>query len=269
MQSSRGASFFALLSVVLSSALALAVVPAGFAAGGDNPVDAHALTPGVPFHGTTTTATASDFSRLALRAGDYVTVDWIGGKNTLDFLPPGTTDATPVDQIKPLFSLDSWTETLVGAVFKLSRRYLVKTSGIYYFRASADGTPPGPYTLTVQVQHGAKGATCPMRVQASIAAGRVLTLRITEPGIKPHTAAGLGVMVSVSRRQPNATYKQLAVTFGPTVAAGNGTWTSVATSTLPQAAGQYNWIVSPQSVVRDARGYFCIPAIVSKKFTVK
>lgn len=269
MRSKRGAGFCALLGVVLGSAWVVSFVPAGLADGGGDLATAHALTPGVPFHGATTDAT-NDFSRLALRAGDYLTVDWNGGKNTLDLLPSGTTDATPLDQVKPLFSLDAWTETLVGAVHKLSQRYLVKTSGTYVFRAGAEGLPPGtyPYTLTVYRQHGAQGATCPMRVQASFAAGRVLTLRITEPGVRPSSPAGLGVMVWMGRRRTNGSYAPLDLHYGDTVAAGHGSWTFVAMS-QPQRAGQFKWIVSPQSVVRDARGYFCIPAIVGKTLTAK
>ena len=79
----------------------------------------------------------------------------------------------------------------------------------------------------------------------------------------------MGMMIGLWQRKPNGKYKQLATTFGDRVPAGIGEWTWVLSTNVPQPAGQYQWSVSPMSVVRDRNGYFCIPAIVVKKITVK
>jgi len=275
MRSTRAAGVLASFVLSLCALVALAFAPAGLAAGSGTIAEAHPLAVGVPFHGTTAhtaldegSATDNDFSTLTLQEGDYLTVDWKGGKNTLDLLAPGTTDETPLLSVKPIFSLDGIAFTAARNVFQLSQRYLVKTSGTYLFRAWTDSTTVGPYTLTVYVQRGAKGATCPMPVQVSFAAGHVTTVRIVQGEIEAHSPVGLGIFVSLSRRQANGAYKRVPMTFGQTTPAGPGKWASNAHSVSPLPAGRYQWIVSPQSVVRDERGYFCIPAIVVKKFTV-
>ena len=80
MPSRRGGNWCGVLGLLL----VLAFVPAALAAqrgDGSSPAAAHQLTPGVPFHGTTAGATLdswfnyNDFSQIALKAGDYLTVD--------------------------------------------------------------------------------------------------------------------------------------------------------------------------------------------------
>ena len=283
MPSRRGGNWCGVLGLLL----VLAFVPAALAAqrgDGSSPAAAHQLTPGVPFHGTTAGATLdswfnyNDFSQIALKAGDYLTVDWIGGtssktgaENNLDMLAPGTTSFIPGHSEKPLFELWPFAETNYGAVFKLSQRYLVKTTGMYIFDAntipSTLRAPGGPYTLTVYVQHGAKGATCPLQVQASLAK-RVSTVTAREPGIGPKEPGG--VSIGLGRLQANGKY--LTVPYGgitmSDTAAANGEWSFVASSKV-LAPGHYRWVVGAAAVVRDSRGFVCVPATIYKTFEIK
>lgn len=93
----------------------------------------------------------TDFWRIALIAGDRVTIDWetsSDGVNTLEVFPAGTSDFT-INNVGSLNSFD------IGGNNKAESRFTANRSGIYpllFESRCADGQS-GPFDFTAYIRH--------------------------------------------------------------------------------------------------------------------
>jgi hypothetical protein len=141
---------------------ALVFVPAALAQGGA-PSQAYPLSFDKQFNGDTSAFQPdgngynSEFLSVALKAGDYITVDWsqpVGGHNELYFMAPDTNDNNWGNN-------NSLVERGPSSTGGDEFHYSIIRSGTYYFIFQAYQSSAGAFSITVHLRRGAKPGDVP------------------------------------------------------------------------------------------------------------
>ena len=152
--------------LALVFAVALVLTPQALAQGG-NPSQAFRLTAGKTAHGDTSRQTPDgrgdrrEFWSIALKAGDYVTVDWsqpVSGPNYLYPLKPGINDNN-FTQAETSYGSNRRSADATGHD---EFQWRITRTGRYYFDfISYNGYDGGAYEITVHVRRGLRRSDVP------------------------------------------------------------------------------------------------------------